>query len=257
MQLAYRQWESEIQASPLVMLHGLFGSSVNFNRVAKALSLKRPVIVPDLRNHGKSPHDRAMDYPAMAEDVYGLLSLLKIDRFELLGHSMGGKTAMIMAMSNPEKINKLIIADISPVTYQNRFSGILSAMNSIDLVKVKTRKEADELLSASIPEAAVRSYLLQNLQLSNGKWSWRINLSALIESIETLVSFPEETRMIENPTLFLKGSRSDYIDSRHINVIEKLFLNYRIRQIDHAGHWLYAEQPEMFVQQVEKFLQHD
>ena len=257
MQLYYRDFPSESNATPLMMLHGLFGSSTNLQFFAKKISAQRQVILPDLRNHGRSPHHHDMNFQVMAEDVLNLLDQLSIEKINMLGHSMGGKVAMWLALNHSERIEHLLIADISPVTYPNRFIDIISAMQNIDLDNLTSRNEADKLLGITITDVGVRAYLLQNLMLTDTKkWRWRLNLKAIENEMGFIMSFPNTASEYERPVLFLKGEYSDYLASEYESQLYRYFPLADILTISEAGHWLYAEQPEQFLKAVTDFISH-
>ena len=252
--LNYRELASESSKRPLMMLHGLFGSASNLQIVGRDIAKHRPVILPDLRNHGRSPHADDVSYQAMAEDVLRLLDRLGCEHADLLGHSMGGKVAMWLALNYPERVDHLIVADISPVTYPNRFQQILKAMQTVKLDSLGNRQQADDSLAQYLSDAALRGYLLQNLVHANGQWSWRINLDQLAGNIECIMEFPETSAEFAKPVLFIKGENSDYISEIHEDSLYRLFPMAEIETVKNAGHWVYAEQPEAFSERVCNFL---
>ena len=253
--------ERAAQALPVLLCHGLFGSAANWHGIAKRLADERLVLVPDLRNHGASPWDPRMDYPAMALDLAALLDRLGIARAHLVGHSMGGKAAMWLALSAPERVGSLVVADIAPVTYPSRHGALVSALAALPLGEIAHRRDADARLAQTIHSAAVRGYLLQNLIHDRadkdraGAWRWRINLDALARSLKPLLSFPAaEGHSFPGPSLFVYGSRSDYVTKHGLPRIRALFPLARLRTIANAGHWVYADQPDAFVAAVRGFL---
>jgi esterase len=245
------------EGPPLVVLHGLFGSARNWNTVAKRLGESRHVHALDLRNHGGSPWSDAMGYADMAGDVQAYIEERGLGPVALLGHSMGGKAAMVLALNHPDLVERLIVADIAPVTYKHTLASYVEAMRAVDLSDVRRRGEVDEQLAASIPEAPIRSFLLQNLVAEDGKFSWRINLAALGDRMDEITAFPEADlagKSFDKPVLFLSGERSDYIRPTHQEAIERFFPKARVETIEAAGHWLHAEQPNRFVDAVLAFL---
>jgi esterase len=252
--LNYRELASESPGRALMMLHGLFGSASNLQIVGRQIAKQRPVILPDLRNHGRSPHADDVSYQAMAEDILRLMDRRGCEHADLLGHSMGGKVAMWLALNYPDRVNHLIVADISPVTYPNRFQQIIKAMQTIDLGKLGNRQQADESLAQYLSDAALRGYLLQNLVHADDKWSWRINLGQLASNIECIMEFPETSAEFAKPVLFIKGERSDYISPVHEDTLYRLFPLAEIQTVQDAAHWVYAEQPQLFAQMVTGFL---
>jgi esterase len=246
---------------PLVLVHGLFGSAANWHGIARRLAADRLVLVPDLRNHGESPWDARMDYPAMALDLAALLDRLGIARAHLAGHSMGGKAAMWLALSAPERVGSLIVADIAPVDYPSRHGALVNALWGLPLTEITDRRDADARLAASIHSPAVRGYLLQNLVHGRargdgeGGWRWRLNLPVIARSLDLLLGFPPAGgRTFPGPALFVYGSRSDYVTGAGLPRIRALFPLARLRAIPQAGHWVYADQPEAFTAAVGGFL---
>ena len=240
---------------PFMILHGLFGSSDNWMTYARHWSERYRVILPDLRNHGQSPHSDTMDYPSMAADIRELMDDLNIESVILLGHSMGGKIGMTMADKYPGTIEKLIVADIAPRKYPVHHKWILDGLMSIDTGRIKSRKEADALLARHVPQLAIRQFLLKSLKRDHdGRFSWKLNLKVIYESIEKIGAATLPERKITIPTLFIRGINSDYITDEDILLIRKYFTDSRVESIGNAGHWLHAEQPEAFIKTVEDFL---
>ena len=254
MQLNFRQSGSD-QNPPLLFLHGLFGSSANWGRIARHFEADYHCIIPDLRNHGGSPHDPDVSFQAQAADVQQLMQQLSIDSATLIGHSMGGKVAMTLALTQPESVTSLIVVDIAPVHYAHRFKTIFSSLQQLDLQSLQDRKSADLQIAQSIDEPEIRAYLLQNLARKNGHWQWRINLDALCAGIEVLMGFPDSTgHQYAGNTLFLHGEKSDYVDQSGQHAASRLFANVNFIAVENAGHWVYAEQPGNFIEHVENFL---
>ena len=255
MKLHFRQFGEERTGIPLLLLHGLLGSLVNWQRIARRLAEHHRVIVPDLRNHGRSPHHPDVSYPAMAGDVLELLDDLGMDRAVPVGHSMGGKVAMWLALTQSHRVERLVVADIAPVRYQGGLGELMDAMLELPLDEIDKRAAADRWLKRRIPESAIRDYLLQNLVRTERGWRWRSNLRALRDGLELISGFPEVPPGVhyEGPTRFIHGHRSDYVKPVYLPVMERLFPNLELVTLD-AGHWVYAEQPERFVSAVEAFL---
>jgi pimeloyl-ACP methyl ester carboxylesterase len=236
-------------------MHGLFGSAGNWMGVVKQLQADYRLILPDLRNHGRSPHHPVMDFPAMAADLSALLDRLQIESASLVGHSMGGKAGMWLALTQPERVERLVVADMAPVSYHNRFGAIFQGLCDLSLADLAGREAADRQLSSRVPERSIRQYLLQNLVKQSGGWQWRFNLPALKASIDTLTDFPETEGMsYAGEVLFLYGERSDYMLPEYRSRIENLFPLARLRMLAQAGHWIYAEQPEAFSRAVKAFV---
>lgn len=242
---------------PLIILHGLFGTADNWIKISRDLANKYMVIVPDLRNHGRSPHSSEFTYQSMVSDILELVKQENIESFHLLGHSMGGKTAMMLALNNPQLVKKLVIADIAPRLYidHNEHSKYIEAMLLVDPSNYKTRGEIDIALRQYIPNDSIRLFLLKNLHRDqNQRLEWRINLSALSKSLPGIMEAITADYPFSNPTLFLAGEQSNYISSLDQDDIFELFPNATIQTIPEAGHWLHADQPELFLQRVQEFL---
>ena len=241
---------------PVLLIHGLFGAASNLRGIARRLAAQRRLLVPDLRNHGDSPWDERMDYPAMAGDLAALLDAQGIERAHLVGHSMGGKVAMWLALTEPQRVGSLVVADVAPLRYESRFGGLVAALLRVPLTDLRDRRDADARLGEGISTPAVRGYLLQNLvQDAQGRWRWRLNLPVIADSMDAILGFPDpEGRQFPGPALFLFGGRSSYVTAEALPRIRALFPLARLRSIPEAGHWIYAEQPEPFTAAVAGFL---
>jgi esterase len=244
---------------PVAILHGLFGSSRNWGTIAQHLAATHRVISLDLRNHGVSPWADAMDYPAMAEDVVATLRDLGCRRFALLGHSLGGKTAMVTALTEASAVTRLVVVDIAPVTYQVHHLALVRAMRSLDLAGIRRRSEADTRLASGVSDAAERAFLLQNLVFNDGQPQWRVNLAAIEEALPDLAGFPAlpGDPVFNGPTLFVAGALSDYLPPAAEPSIHMLFPQARIERLEGASHWVHAEQPRAFLELVAPFLAGD
>jgi len=243
------------QGRPLVILHGLYGSGSNWGSHAKWLAEHFDVILPDLRNHGRSFHAPRMDYPAMAADVRRLLDALELESVLLLGHSMGGKTAMTLALETPQRIQALVVADIAPVAYRHQsHQPLIKAMQGLDLAQVRSRAQASAALAAEIPSQTLRQFLLTNLDRSGDGYRWRIPLDTLADQLPQLESFPALDGSYDGPTLFIHGADSDYVTDAAQAAIQHHFPNSRLQAIPEAGHWLHAEQPQRFAEALRTFL---
>lgn len=242
---------------PLVVLHGLFGSGKNWQSHTRQFASHFEVFNLDLRNHGQSFHSDEMNYPAMAEDVAGLLQRLDLVNCNLLGHSMGGKVAMTLAVNNPASVGRLIVADIAPVAYFHHYDDLIDPILALPLESIESRAQADQLLRQNIPEDQLRTFLLQNLVREPDGWRWRVNWRAIQRDMEFLTGFSDlpDGWCIDLPTLFIRGARSDYVGDAEIDVINRHFKKASIATIEDAGHWLHAEKPEPFAQLVLEFLQ--
>lgn len=242
------------QGEPLVLIHGLFGSYENLGVIARSLQDKFQIINLDLRNHGRSPHSDEMSYPLMAADVLETLDAQGLNQVSVLGHSMGGKVAMQLALMAPERVKKLILADISPVVNEPRHAGILQAMQQINLATLQDRREADQQLSATVTELGVRQFLLKNLVKEGNTFSWRLNLPALVANYPQILAAPQANGPYLGPVLFIKGGDSDYLLPSHQSTIQQLFPHAKAKVIQGTGHWLHAEKPAAFSKIVADFL---
>ena len=247
------------EGKPIAILHGLFGSARNWASIAQHLATRYRVIAFDLRNHGASPWADAMDYPAMAEDVRAAMVARGHRRFALIGHSMGGKAAMVSALGAPETVERLIVVDIAPIALPAPFLGWVRALRALDLAAVARRRDADAALAAAIPGGAERAFLLQSLVFGEGAPRWRLNLAALEAALPTIggfPTFPPSTRY-DGPSLFIAGGKSDLLPRCAEPAIRALFPRARIERIAEAGHWVHVEQPAAFLTLVEPFLAAD
>lgn len=242
------------QGQAIVLIHGLFGSYENLGVIARALAGQWQVVNQDMRNHGRSDWHDSMSYALMAEDVKDTLDHLGLDQVILLGHSMGGKIAMEFALRYPERVNKLILADISPVQNRPRHLEILSALDGIDLNNLKSRQQADQQLALSINETGVRQFLLKSLYKEDEQFRWRFNIKALIANYQQLLEAPPSKGPYTGPVLFIKGAESDYLLPEHQSLIQQLFPHSKAKVIMGTGHWLHAEKPVAFAKIVTDFL---
>jgi pimeloyl-ACP methyl ester carboxylesterase len=242
------------EARPLVIAHGLFGSARNWGAVAKRLAAARPVIAVDMRNHGESPQTASHTYPDLAADLAEVIAAEPGGRADVLGHSMGGKAAMALALTAPDRVGRLVVADIAPVAYGHTQMPLVEAMREMDLAGLSGRAEADARLAARVAEPAVRAFLLQSLDLRADPPRWRLNLDTLAAEMDTILGWPDLPGRFEGPALFLSGAASDYVRPEHRETIRALFPEARFAKIPGAGHWLHAEKPRETVAAVEAFL---
>lgn len=240
---------------PVILLHGLFGTARNFGAVRRALSPLFRVVAMDARNHGASPHAPGMRYAALAGDVLETMDALGLPRAALIGHSMGGKTAMTLACRAPARLGRLLIADIAPVAYRHGNNAVADAMRAIPLHEGLTRAEADAALIQAVPVQAVRAFLIQNL-IFGPTPHWRIGLAEIAAAIPDLEGWEPPGGIYAGPTLFVSGARSDYVAPDHRPTIRPLFPSARFVAVKNAGHWLHADNPAGFLSVVEAFL-HD
>lgn len=239
---------------PLVILHGLFGSADNWFSIARELDKEYTMYLVDQRNHGDSPHSSAWNYDLMVEDLKELLDDEGLDKVNLMGHSMGGKTVMNFALKYPERVEKLIVADIAPRYYPVHHESILEGLNSLDLKSINSRKEADDALAKYISEPGIRQFLLKSLGRDSEGFAWKINLPVLSQNIENVGEALPEGGSFDGPTLFLAGANSNYIQQKDLPEMLEFFPNYELEFVQNAGHWLHAEQPHAVVEEIRKFL---
>ena len=244
---------------PLAILHGLFGSGRKWRSAAQALAGTRRVLAFDLRNHGASPWAEGMAYDDMVEDLRVSLAARGLDRTALLGHSMGGKVAMVTALRHPAEVDRLVVVDIAPVPNPPSLQGYVRAMRALDLRGMTRRSEIDARLAGAVPDAAERAFLLQNLVAGGGEPRWRLNLDAIERDFFRICGFPElpAGAVYEGPTLFISGARSNYIQPENEPEIRRLFPQAKIERIEGAGHWVHVEQPGAFLQIAGAFLSND
>jgi len=254
--LAFRQYSDS--GPVLLVLHGLFGSQSNWGWHNKQLAQHFQVYGLDLRNHGDSPHDDNLDYPAMAADVQAFMSEEGIRRCHLLGHSMGGKVGMQLALTVPELLDSLTVVDIAPIDYDSKADGhlqVIAGMRALTLANIKSRSEADKQLSAYIEDEGTRQFVLTNLQKdAQGGYRWRLNLDAIENNYDRLREAPEVVAPFSKPTLFIKGAESNYITADHESEIKSLFPMAEVKIIMGAGHWVHAEKPQAVQKVVNDFL---
>ncbi|NGQ91811.1 alpha/beta fold hydrolase [Rhodobacter sp. HX-7-19] len=243
-----------VAAPPLVIAHGLFGSGRNWGVIARRLADIRDVWAVDMRNHGESPRAARHRYPDLAADLAEVIAHIGAPA-DLLGHSMGGKAAMQLALTEPDLIRRLIVADIAPVAYAHDQTRHIDAMRALDLANLTTRAEADHRLSALIEDPGLRAFFLQSLDLkAEGGPRWRLNLDVLEGEMPHIVGWPGTEGRFDHPTLFLTGAQSHYVRPEHRDTIRHHFPAARFARIPDAGHWLHAEKPREFEETVRVFL---
>ncbi len=254
MSLYYRTYGDDL-AQPVIILHGLFGSSDNWKSIATQLSSNFRVVTVDLRNHGQSFHHAEMNYELLAMDIVQLLTELDIDQANFIGHSMGGKVVMKLGVMYPEKVMKQLVIDMSPRSYDDQHTYIIDTLSSINLNDIKTRNDADLALSVSIKDKSIRQFLLMNLKVEDESFSWKINLSSLKKNYSLLLEQIDiDKNKITFPSYFIRGSKSNYITDSDTNYIKRCYENVRIITIDGAGHWVHAESPKLFLEKVSEAL---
>jgi pimeloyl-ACP methyl ester carboxylesterase len=243
------------QGEPVILLHGLFGSSDNWYYIAQKLAVKFRVIAVDQRNQGQSPHSMEMDYPSMAGDVAELMTAQRIPSAAVVGHSMGGKTAMQFALQFPDLVEKLVVADMAPRGYEMVHDKIFAALLALDLSAFAGRAQMEEVLAPAIPRLTLRRFLLKNLgRDALGNFFWKINLRGLADNYARLREPLSSAVPFTKPALFVRGGKSDFITAADETRIRELFPAAQIETMSEAGHWLHADQPEEFGRLLLNFL---
>jgi pimeloyl-ACP methyl ester carboxylesterase len=245
------------QGEPLVLLHGLFGQSDNWFGVAPKLAEKFHVFALDLRNHGHSPHHPEMDYPLMAADVDRFFAAQKIESTHVIGHSMGGKVAMQLALDFPARVKKLVVVDMAPRAYKRTHDYIFDALLALDLAAFQTRQQIEDALAPKIPSLNLRRFLLKNLgRDEQGKFVWKMNLRGVADNYLHLGKVLSEGEPFTKSSLFIRGGKSDYITAHDELEIQRRFPASEIQTIPSASHWVHADSPEEFVRLSLEFLSH-
>ena len=242
-----------------VVLHGLFGSGKNWRSFAGSLEEDFQVWTLDARNHGDSPHADSMSYQQMAEDVVRFFDENELENVILLGHSMGGKTAMQLALQFPDRIAALIVVDIAPVCYdhQQKQLKLIEAMQGLHLAAEMSRSDIEKKLALKIPEKRLLSFLMTNLYRQNGQFQWRIGLEQIAAGMPYLLNYPEVNSVFEGPVQFIGGENSAYLKFEYHALIRKKFPESRIAMLKNCGHWLHVEQPAAFQKTVNEFLRYN
>ena len=238
---------------PLLIVHGLFGSARNWGVIARRLSDTRQVIAVDMRNHADSDWTESHGYDDLAADLAKVITAHGAP-FDVLGHSMGGKAAMMLALRHPELVRRLIVADIAPVAYAHSQSHLIHAMRDLDLTDLHARSEADRRLAATVEDAGTRAFLLQSLDLKAVPPRWRLNLDLLEAEMDRITGWPGPTGQFPGPTLFLTGALSTYVKPEYRDAIKAYFPAARFAKIPGAGHWLHADRPREFEAAVAAYL---
>ncbi len=252
MKLFYRETGS---GEPVIVLHGLFGMSDNWMTVARKIGERYRVIIPDMRNHGRSPWAESMTYETLVQDVRELLNNLNLTTVRLIGHSMGGKTAMLFSLQYPEMVKQLVVVDMAPKTYRRPlFKEFIRQLLKIDLKGLSTRKEADERLAQTIKAEPIRQFLLKNLYRDDElRFQWRIHLQSLQDHLDNILRFPDIRKRSSVSALFLRGDQSDYITDADIPLIKRFFPQSELITIPNATHWLHADAPEALCEALKQF----
>ena len=253
MQLNYKKIG---EGKPLIILHGLFGQMDNWMTFAKKISISGlAVYLPDLRNHGHSPHSDVFNHKALADDVVELIKSNKLNDVILMGHSLGGKTVMLVALQHPELINTLVVVDIATKYYPVHHTEITDALQSVDFNRVRTRQDAEKILSERINDMGTRQFLLKNLYWKNDhQLDWRFNLKAIIENIEEVGKETTANNLFVKPAIFIRGEKSNYITDEDESGIKKLFPLANVITAPGAGHWVHVDAPQWLLEKLQLLL---
>ena len=241
----------------LIIIHGMFGTLDNWQTVAKLLSERYYVIIVDLRNHGRSAHSDEFSYPIMAQDIRELMDELILRQAHIVGHSMGGKVAMQLALTTPEYVDKLVITDIAPKTYAGHHGEVFKAMFAIDPSALQSRQEAEEILKTHLPnDPATQQFILKNLVLDRetGKYAWRMNLPVIYSHYAHILGHEDTPAVFVGETLFVRGELSGYVSDADFEKCKQNFPKAELITIPRAGHWVHADQPLLFVEAVLNFI---
>lgn len=241
-------------APPVFVLHGLFGTLSNVNGIARALEADYRVIQVDLPNHGLSPNSTEMNYPLMAQMLLDVADQLQLKSFHLVGHSMGGKTAMACALEAPHRVSSVVVGDIAPIAYSSHHRDIFLGLDELWNHPPTSRREADAQLTAQVPEPAIRQFLLKNLEFRDGTVTWRLNYPTVKRCYEHILGWPYHDRQYDGPVLFIKAGNSTYIQADSQAQILAQFPNASAKVIAGTGHWLHAEKPSLFNRLVQGFI---
>ncbi|WP_043363743.1 alpha/beta fold hydrolase [Belnapia sp. F-4-1] len=239
---------------PVILLHGLFGSAQNWGAVQRHLAARHRVLALDLRNHGASGRSHAMDYPAMAADVAETMRAMGAAPAAVVGHSMGGKVAMALALAEPALVARLVVVDIAPIPYPPALRPYVAAMQAIPLRSGLTRRDADAALAAAVPEPGIRAFLVQNLRMQDDPPRWRLGIDEIAAAMPVLEDFPDLAGRYEGPALVINGERSSYIQPDSHPRFEALFPAARFATVPGVGHWVHAESPSGFLALIGPFL---
>ncbi|NDV90092.1 alpha/beta fold hydrolase [Alteromonas sp. 345S023] len=255
MSLHYKLSSASLESPWLVLIHGLFGSADNLSVVRRHFENSHNIISVDLPDHGESPWSDGFDLDTAVSGIIAILDNLKVENAAFLGHSLGGKVAMRLALLHENRVSALIVADIAPVAYGHRHQAVFDGLQAVSLGEINGRSDADKAMSAYIKEPGVRQFLLKSLYKGDDdKWRWRFNVEGLINHYSHIIDWPQDNRQFSGVTLFIKGADSDYITASHRSAIGKYFPNAKAHVIDGTGHWLHAEKPTAFNKVVERAL---
>ncbi|HYG16215.1 MAG TPA: alpha/beta fold hydrolase [Bacteroidia bacterium] len=253
MELFFRKYGES--GKKLMILHGLFGMSDNWHQVSQLLDDTNIVYNTELRNHGQSPHSHEMNYSLMADDIAETLDSLSLDKINILGHSMGGKAVMTFALNYPERVEKLVVADIGIKAYRRGHDEIFDAIIPLKLSEYATRGEIDKHLTPLLPEFTTRQFILKNLARNEkGEFYWKMNVTDIFKNYDNIIAPVDSSKTFTGPTLFIRGENSNYIKDEDWDGIKKIFPNANLETIPGAGHWVHADQPTELVNTVKEFI---
>jgi pimeloyl-ACP methyl ester carboxylesterase len=243
------------QGEPLIIMHGMFGMLDNWQLIAKKLSETFMVFLVDLRNHGRSPHSEEFGYQIMSDDLLRFMNENWIHHAHIVGHSMGGKVAMRFALENPDMIDKLVVVDIAPKTYEGNHESIIDALIGLDLSKLTSRTDAEIYFRKLINEESTIQFLLKNLSREkDGNYRWKMNLPVIVSKYQEILGHEHTDEQFDGPTLFIRGQNSDYINPDEFNDYKHNFPDAKLITISNAGHWVHAESPDAFLKELLNFL---
>jgi esterase len=253
--LNYKLSKNDDTSPWLVLIHGLFGNADNLAGIKRHFEAHFNVISVDLPDHGELPWTAGFDISNAAKSIYEILQSLSITTTAVLGHSLGGKVAMRLALDHPDSVSHLIVADIAPVSYQHSHQAVFDGLNAVPLETITSRKDAESAMAQHVKEPGVRQFLLKSLyQKENGDWAWRFNVRGLYDSYQHIIDWEQTNQRFNGITLFIKGAESDYITAAHRDAIARYFPNAKAHIIEGTGHWLHAEKPAAFNTVVERTL---
>lgn len=253
--LLHNDTYGETDKPPLIVLHGLLGDSSNWRTVARHLQENYRIIAVDLRNHGKSPHCKGMSYLEMSNDVLAMMQHLQLESASIMGHSMGGKVAMHLALQHPERIQQLVVVDIAPVKYPLLHQSIFKALLTLPIAKIKNRQEADDHLAISIDDPFERGFLLKNLITTDNTFQWQCDLTEISRNYLKIAAFPVPLKHYQKRCLFIQGEQSNYIDADNIPLIHLYFPQAEIQQIPKAGHLPHVQTTKAFLQTIVDYIE--
>lgn len=240
--------------TPVIIVHGLFGRRRNWQAIQKRLAESARIVTADMRNHGDSPWDDDMTYPNMAGDLARLIGDLDAGPCVIVGHSMGGKAAMTLALSEPDLVRGLMVVDIAPVAYEHSYRPYIDAMRGVPLDELVRRSEAEKYMQDAIPDPGIRAFLLQNLGQDETGMKWQVNLDAIENGLVDILDFPQGLGdPYDGPALFLRGGKSEFVSEAHTPIIDSLFPMAAHAEIADAGHWVHAEKPEDVIRHIRDF----